>query len=115
MFRDQCFNFQTDQFIKSHIQNGIGLIFRKAKITCHNLGFPGFEMNSLCIAVHQTTLCLVSVTAASQDLNDQIDHIASFDQTFLNFFFSLFFFQQRLIFAAIEFKLEINIGFNDLL
>ena len=111
----QCFNFQTDQFIQTHIQNGICLTFCKKKF-CSSL-LTGFwlEFNSLCNSFYQTFLDLFTILTATEDLNDQVDHITRFDQTFLNFLFFQFFVQQCVIFTCCDLKHKINVIFNNLL
>ena len=113
MLRLQCLDFQPDQFVKTHIQNGICLILRKMQFCRSFFRCFGTETDSFCYAFHQTFFYLIAVFAATQDLNDQVDHIAGFDQSFLDLLFCFFFTKKIFIFSGCQFKLKINVMFDD--
>ena len=113
MLRLQCLDFQPDQFVKTHIQNGICLILRKMQFCRSFFRCFGTETDSFCYAFHQTFFDLLAVFAATQDLNDQVDHIAGFDQSFLDLLFCFFFTKKIFIFSGCQFKLKINVMFDD--
>ena len=100
MLRLQCLDFQPDQFVKTHIQNGICLILRKMQFCRSFFRCFGTETDSFCYAFHQTFFYLLAVFAATQDLNDQVDHIAGFDQSFLDLLFCFFFTKKIFIFSG---------------
>ncbi len=85
MLIDQCFDFQTNQFIQTHIQNRIGLLLGKHQLGRHDLGFLGLKLDAVNPAFDKTCLCHSPVFGTAQDLDDQIDHVARFDQAFLDF------------------------------
>ena len=71
-------------------------------------------MNSFCNAFYQTLLYLFPVLAASENFNNQINHIAGFDQTFLDFTFLLFSFQKSGVFSGGDLENKVHMIFNNL-
>ena len=69
-------------------------------------------MASFSGSVYQTFFYLFSAFAAAEDFDDQVDHITGFDQTFLNFFFLLFFVQEGGVFSIVYIKDKVYVVFN---
>ena len=108
MFFDEGFDLQSDQLIQTHFQNGICLSLGKFELLCHNAGFSGFKLDPCRISFDQTFFCHCPVFGTAQDLNDQIDHAARLDQTFLHFSLFFLFLQKVVVFSCIDLKLEVN-------
>ena len=115
MLVDQRFDLQTDQLIEPHIQNGIGLFLGKHQLRSHDLGFLGFKFDAVDSALDQAGLRHGSVLGTAQDLDDQVDHVAGLDQSFLYLFAFQLFCQQIRVFPRGHLILEPDILLQDLL
>ena len=109
----QRFNFQTNQFIQPHFQNCRCLSFRKPEHSRHLFRNLRFKLDVLCDSLRQTCFGIFDRLASPQNLNDQIDHVTGFDQTFLHFFFIQFFCEKRFVFSRGQLKLKIHMMLND--
>ncbi len=90
---DQGLQLETDQLIKTHIQNGIGLGLCELQLGCHHGGLRGLKADPLCFSFHHAGFGLGAVLGAPEDLDDQIDDIAGLDQAFLDLSAALFLFK----------------------
>ena len=108
-------NLQTDQLIKAHVQNGCGLLFCKLKFFCRFFTCLCLKADALRIPLHKTFLYLLPVFAAAEDLNDQVDHITGFDQTFLNLLFFQLPAQKGFILSCSYLKKKIHMMLDHLL
>ena len=108
-------NFQSDQTVQTHFQNGCSLILRKFQILCSFLTGFWLEFDSLCDTLYQTLFNLVTALAASKDLNDQIDYITGFDKAFLDFLFLKLFSQKSLVLAGSHLEHKIHMVLYHLL
>ena len=113
MLLHQRLDFQTDQLVQTHLQNCLCLPVGKPEHGCHLLRSFRLKLDLLRRTCCQTFFCIPDGRASTQDLNDQVDHVTRLDQTLLDFFFILLFFQQRLVFSGCKFKLEIYMMFDD--
>ena len=115
MLRDQCLDLQTDQSVQAHFQDSGRLALGKPEQGCHLLRDLGLESDIVRHAVYKTGACILDRLTSPQDLNDQIDHIAGFDQPFLDLALLLLFRKESLIFAGRQLELEVHMVLNDLL
>ena len=90
MLLHQGIDFQTDQLVEAHVQDCCGLFLCKFQSFCCFFGGLGFKSDSFCNAICEAFFYLVTALAAAEDLNDQINNIASLDQTFLDLTLLLF-------------------------
>ncbi len=61
MFFHQSLNFQANQLVQAHFQNGRGLALRKAKLPGVCLRALEAELNLLCLSIHQAFLGIPDV------------------------------------------------------
>ena len=115
MLLHQSIDLQTDQLVKTHVQDSCGLFFCEFQGFCRLFGCLGLEFNPFCDTVGQTFLYLVTALAATEDLDDQINDIAGFDKAFLDLPFLLFLGKKGCIFSGIYFKYKVHMVSNDLL
>ena len=109
MLLHQGFDFQPDQLIQPHLQNRRRLRLCKTQAGSRLFGGFGFKLNPFCHSVYQAFLHLLLTLAPPEDFNNQVNHIAGFDQSFLNLALRFFFFQKRPVFSGGQLKLEINV------
>ncbi len=110
MLLHQRIQFQSDEPVQTHFQDGVGLFLGKTQQSCHHHGFFGFECNPFRFSLHQAVFSHGSVPGTPQDFDNQVDDIAGFDQPFLDLFFLLFFRQECGILALRQFKLKLHTG-----
>ena len=114
MFSLQSLDFQTDQSVQTHLQNGSCLSLCKAQHGCHLFGDLGFELDVLRLSPDQAGLCIFYIFTSTQDLDDQIDHVAGLNQPFLHFLLFLLFCKKCPVLSGRKFKLKIHMMFDDL-
>ena len=68
MLLHQSIDFQTDQLVKTHVQDSCGLFLCEFQGFCRFFGCLGLEFNPFCDTVGQTFLYLVTALAATEDL-----------------------------------------------
>ena len=112
MLFHQGIDFQSDQFIKAHIQNGCGLLLCKFQ---RFFGSLGFKSDSFRNAICKAFFYLVTALTATENLDDQVDNIAGFDKAFLDFPSFLLLCKKRGIFPGIDFKYKVYVMGDDLL
>ena len=112
MLCHQCFYFESDQLVQTHFQDCGSLTLRKMKHGSGFFGKFGLEFDSFCFSGDQALFRLFDIFTSTQDFDDQINDIASLDQTFLNLTLILFLFQQGCILAGCKFILELYVVAN---
>ena len=115
MLLHQSIDLQSDQLVKTHVQDRCGLFLCEFQGSCRFFGCLGLEFNPFCDTVGQTFLYLVTALAATEDLDDQVNDIAGFDKAFLDLTLLLFLGKKGGVLSGIYFENKINMMGNDLL
>ncbi len=113
MLFHQGFDFQADQFVQPHFQDRRRLPLGKTKLCRLFFGSLAFKRDVSGLPFHKTRFRFFDIFAPAQNFDNQVNDVARPDQAFLNFFFLLFFAQQRPVFSGSNFILEIYMVAND--
>ena len=113
MLFNQRLQLQTDELVQAHFQNGVGLVLRKGKLSRHQLRFFGLKADAVRFSFHQTGLRHGPVAGPSEDLDDEVDHIAGLDETFLNLPPASFLREQVLVFSGGHLIEKIHMGLQN--
>ena len=108
-------DFQTDQLVKAHIQNGCGLLFCKLKFFCRFFTCLCLKADTFSNSLHKTFLYLFPVFAAAEDFNDQVDHVAGLDKPLLDLLFFQLSAQKSIILSRCHLKEKIHMMLDHLL
>jgi len=114
MLFHQRIDLQSDQLVKTHIQDRCSLFLCKFQCFCSFFRGLGLKVDSFGHAFCKAFLYLVTALASTKDFNNQVDHIAGFDQTFLNLPLLLLLGKKCIIFSGVYFKNKIHMMGNDL-
>ena len=113
MLVDKRLNLQADQLVQTHFQYGVGLLLGEHKLGGHDLGLLGLEFDAVHLALHQACLRHIAVLGAPQDLDDQVDDVASLDQPLLNLLLLLLLRQKVGVLPGCDLKLKVDVSLQD--
>ena len=114
MFFNERFQFESDEFVQTHVKDRVGLRLRKGKLRRHYLRFYASELDPAGLTVYKAVLNSLSVSCAPEDLDDQVYDVDRFDKTFLDLPLFALFFKKILILSRGRLVKKVRIGFQDL-
>ena len=113
VFFDQSFQFQSDQFVETHIKDRVCLCLRESQLCRHDLRLFASESDPAGFTVYKAVLDGLTISGAPQDLDDQINDIDRFDQSLLDLPLFALLFEKILILSRSRLIEEVRVGFED--
>ena len=114
IFLHQSLDLQTNQSVQTHLQDSLGLALGEPKLGRTLFRCLGFKTDAVSDTRGQTGLGVLDILTAPQDLDDQVNDLAGFDEAFLNFPLLLLFRQQCPIFPGGQLVLEFDVMLQNL-
>ena len=115
MFLRKLIDFQSDETVQAHIENGIRLCLGECKVLRHDARLAAAERDAGHLSGSETVLRLLPRLRPADDLDDEVNDVARLNQAFLDLTLFLLLAEEIRVFAAVDLELEPDTLFENAL